>query len=193
MSSEILKFLKQLKTVRTQENSSANIGPCLLFFFFFCFAIPTIESKFPFLAEKLTKSIGFAMGIDFREPSLLISPKTEEEARKGMIFNVNVGVSDIPNKAGKDEKSQKFAISIADTVLVNDGEAASILTAGKKKAKNISIFLKDDSSSEEDEADKEGEQLLGRGMRNSSLASHKRDHDTSENKRYRPPHFWRAH
>ena len=33
------------------------------------------KSKYPSLGDKLTKSIGFAMGIDFRESSLLISPK----------------------------------------------------------------------------------------------------------------------
>ena len=69
-------------------------------------------------------------------------------------------------------------------MLVNDGDAATILTAGKKRSKNISIFLKDDDSSSEGEVEPaESQKLMGRGMRNNSLASHKRDHDTAENKR----------
>jgi len=88
------------------------------------------------------------------------------------------------NKSSTDSKSKSYAISIADTALVNDGEPATILTAGKKRSKNISIFLKDDdSSSEEELVGAPEEKLMGRGMRNNSLASHKRDHDTSENKR----------
>ena len=43
--------------------------------------------------------MGFAMGIDFRESSLLISAKTEETARKGMVFNLNIGVSGLTNKS----------------------------------------------------------------------------------------------
>ena len=102
--------------------------------------------------------------------------------KKGQIYNVNVGVSDLKNKEGKDEKSKYYAVSLGDTVLVNDGAPATILTSGKKKSKNISIFLKDDSSSDDDGGDKD-EPLLGRGMRNANLANTKRDHDTADNKR----------
>ena len=102
--------------------------------------------------------------------------------KKGQIYNVNVGVSDLKNKEGKDEKSKYYAVSLGDTVLVNDGAPATILTSGKKKSKNISIFLKDDSSSDDDRGDKD-EPLLGRGMRNANLANTKRDHDTADNKR----------
>ena len=38
------------------------------------------------LAEKLGKSIGFAMGIDFRQSALLIATKSTQVAKKGMIF-----------------------------------------------------------------------------------------------------------
>ena len=124
------------------------------------------------------------MGIDFREASLIISAKNDEIAKKGMVFNLHIAVSDIKNSEAKDEKNKKFAVSIADTVLLVDDAPAQILTAGKKRAKNISIFLKDDSSSDDDEvkAD-ESNLMMGRGMRTTSLSSTKRDHDTSENKR----------
>ena len=42
-------------------------------------------SKFPKLADKLGKSIGFAMGIDFRESSLLVATKSTQSAKKGII------------------------------------------------------------------------------------------------------------
>lgn len=37
------------------------------------------------MADKMTKNIGFAMGIEFREGSLLIGPKTTARARKGNL------------------------------------------------------------------------------------------------------------
>ena len=62
----------------------------------------------------------------------------------GMVFNICVGVSDLKNKEAKDDKGKIYAICVGDTVLVNDSDqAATLLTAGKKKAKNISIFLKE--------------------------------------------------
>ena len=42
-------------------------------------------SKFPKLADKLGKSIGFAMGIDFRESSLLVATKSTQSAKKGIF------------------------------------------------------------------------------------------------------------
>ena len=70
----------------------------------------------------------------------------------GMIFNFYVGVSDLKNKDSKDDKGKEYAICIGDTVLVNDADTpATILTSGKKKSKNVSIFLKDESGSSDDE------------------------------------------
>ena len=43
-------------------------------------------SKFPKLADKLGKSIGFAMGIDFRESALLIATKNTQSAKKGIFY-----------------------------------------------------------------------------------------------------------
>ena len=65
-----------------------------------------------------------------------------------MIFNFYVGVSELKNKESKDEKGKEYAICIGDTILVNDADTpATVLTQGKKKAKNVSIFLKDEASS----------------------------------------------
>ena len=60
-----------------------------------------------------------------------------------MIFNFYVAVSDLTNSEAKDSKSKQYAICIGDTVLVNgEDQPATVLTNGKKKAKNVSIFLK---------------------------------------------------
>ena len=42
-----------------------------------------VKKDKPELHAKLTKNFGFAMGIEFREGSLLISPKTTVTAKKG--------------------------------------------------------------------------------------------------------------
>ena len=42
-----------------------------------------VKSERPELEAKMTKTFGFAMGIEFREGSLLIGPKTNAPAKKG--------------------------------------------------------------------------------------------------------------
>lgn len=38
----------------------------------------------------------------------------------GMVFNVNVGFSELENKDSKDSKGKKYALFIGDTVLVSE-------------------------------------------------------------------------
>nr|XP_053656153.1 FACT complex subunit SPT16-like [Cherax quadricarinatus] len=83
------------------------------------------------------------MGIKFRESTLLIGPKTTTTAKKGQVFNVNLGFSDITNESASDAGSKKYALFIGDTVVVNEDQPATILTASsKKKLKNVGVFLK---------------------------------------------------
>ena len=104
------------------------------------------------LLDKFTRNCGFAMGIEFREGSLMLTPKSNSIARKGMVFNVAVGFSNLENKEASDPESKIYALFIGDTVLVNDANtAASTLTPSKKKIKSIAIILKDDDDPEEEE------------------------------------------
>lgn len=74
----------------------------------------------PELVDKLTKSFGFGMGIEFREGSLLIGPKCTATLQKGMAFNVNVGFSDLKNDAATDDGGKKYALFLGDTVIINE-------------------------------------------------------------------------
>jgi len=62
----------------------------------------------------------FGMGIEFREGSLLISNKSDIIAQKGMVFNINVGFSDLENPESKTSEGKKYALYLGDTVLVNE-------------------------------------------------------------------------
>jgi len=62
----------------------------------------------------------FVMGIEFREGSLLISSKSDVTAEKGMVFNINIGFSDLENPEAKTSEAKKYALYLGDTVLVNE-------------------------------------------------------------------------
>ena len=62
----------------------------------------------------------FAMGIEFREGSLILSNKFDLPARKGMVFNINLGFSDLENKNASDAEGKKYALFLGDTVVVNE-------------------------------------------------------------------------
>lgn len=146
------------------------------------------------LVDSLTKTFGSAMGIEFRESSLLIAPKCTALVRKGMVFNVYVGLSGLTNKEAADKEGKVYALFIGDTVLVVDKSEASplggaaLLTQLKKKIKNVGIFLKDDDEDDEDaeaevEVDTGKEVISGRGKRTTVLDSKLRSEHSSEEKR----------
>ncbi|KAJ2952572.1 hypothetical protein O0L34_g6895 [Tuta absoluta] len=136
----------------------------------------------PELVDNLTKSFGFAMGIEFRESSIVIGPKTSAVARKGMVFNINIGLANLTNSAATEKEGKTYALFIGDTVLVNEEQPASLLTQSKKKIKNIGIFLKDDDEDEEEEKENKTE-ILGRGKRTAVIESKLRTEHSSEEKR----------
>ena len=62
----------------------------------------------------------FLTGIEFREVSMVMNAKTDATAQRGMIFNINVGFSNLDNKDAKEEAGKKYALFVGDTVLVNE-------------------------------------------------------------------------
>lgn len=152
-------------------------------------AVSFARKEKPAIVENLTKTFGFAMGIEFRESSLLIGPKCSAAVKKGMVFNVYVGLSSLTNKEAADKEGKVYALFVGDTVVVNDDAAASVMTHTKKAIKNVGIFLKDDDDDEDDEVDdtevtdKGGKELVGRGKRTTVLDSKLRSEHSSEEKR----------
>jgi len=145
--------------------------------------VALVKEKRPDLESQLVKSFGFASGIEFREGSLLIAPKTKAPAKKGMVFNVSVGFSEVDKK---DKKS--IALFLGDTVQVNEGAPATCLTTLKKRVKHVGIFLKDDDEDDEEEEEEDQPaaepEKLGRGRRGNTLTdSRTRTEAPNEEKR----------
>ncbi|XP_064197902.1 FACT complex subunit SPT16-like [Anguilla rostrata] len=142
-----------------------------------------VKKEKPELVGKLTKNLGFVMGIEFREGSLVLSSKNQYKLKKGMVLSVSLGLAELLNKEGKKEQ-QKYALFIGDTVQINEDEAATVLTPVKKKIKNVGIFLKNEDEDEDDEEADDAEELLGRGARGVALLTDRtRNEMTAEEKR----------
>lgn len=156
------------------------------------FGVSYAKKEQPNLVDKITKTFGFAMGLEFRDNSLVIGPKCTAILKKGMIFNLNIGISGLENKNSSDKEGKVISLFIGDTIMVNeDQNPASVLTQSKKKMKNIGIFLKDGDSEEDEENEnpqKSNKQsskdiLESRGKRTTVLENKLRSEHSSEEKR----------
>uniref|UniRef100_A0A670ZB58 FACT complex subunit n=2 Tax=Elapidae TaxID=8602 RepID=A0A670ZB58_PSETE len=137
-----------------------------------------VKKQKPELLSKITKNLGFAMGIEFREGSLVINSKNQYRLKKGMVFSLNVGLSDLPNREGKKPEEKTYALFIGDTVLVEEDGPATLLTSVKKKVKNVSILLK--VSPKLDRVQKRG---MERGIRAAIIPSFQNELTAEEKRR----------
>jgi nucleosome binding factor SPN SPT16 subunit len=44
----------------------------------------------------LTKSLGFALGVDFKEKALELTEKNVHKIKQGMVFALSLGLHDVP-------------------------------------------------------------------------------------------------
>jgi len=79
-----------------------------------------VKKEKPNLADKLIKSFGFVIGIEFREHSMVIGPKCSTKILKGMVFNVSIGFDGLKNSAASDEGGKRYALFVGDTVIINE-------------------------------------------------------------------------
>uniref|UniRef100_A0A8C2BWA6 FACT complex subunit n=1 Tax=Cyprinus carpio TaxID=7962 RepID=A0A8C2BWA6_CYPCA len=143
-----------------------------------------VKKEKPDLVSKLTKNLGFAMGIEFREGSLVLNAKNQFKLKRGMVFSISLGLADMINHEAKKDEQKKYALFIGDTIQINEEDQATVLTPVKKKIKNVGIFLKNDDEEDEEEEDDNAEELLGKGARSAALlADRTRNEMTAEEKR----------
>ncbi|CAM9902691.1 unnamed protein product [Ascophyllum nodosum] len=121
-----------------------------------------LREKSPGLEQHMSKNLGFSLGIDYREASMVLSAKNHTKLKEGMVFNLSVGLQDVPlseeeRKGSGAASMDKFSTLIADTVVVKDS-GTEVLTKHEKEWKNVCYNLKDkDKDNGNDEEQGEGD------------------------------------
>ncbi|TFK42772.1 FACT complex subunit SPT16 [Crucibulum laeve] len=115
-------------------------------------ALSYVREKDPELEPKFGKSVGFGMGIEFRDNTYVLSPKNGRTLRKNMVFTLSLTFSDLTDSTGAGS-GQKYALQLVDTVKI-DSSHASLLTQGTKSSKEVLFFLNPDSEEEKPKKEK---------------------------------------
>ncbi|RXW24869.1 hypothetical protein EST38_g943 [Candolleomyces aberdarensis] len=106
-------------------------------------AVSFIKEKNPELEKHFVKTVGFGMGMEFRDATYVLSPKNSRALKANMTLNLGLGFSDLTDSNG-----QKYALHLVDTVRIDTNKAV-LLTDGVKHSKETLFFL--DSASGEDD------------------------------------------
>lgn len=112
-----------------------------------------ISHKYPYMLECLPKTLGFGLGLDFREAALLLNSKNSHIFVPNMVFSLAVGFHNVPlgsadkiDAAGSVRKLSKYSMLVADTVIIRaDGEPPELLTKYSVEWRDVSYFINESS------------------------------------------------
>jgi nucleosome binding factor SPN SPT16 subunit len=112
-----------------------------------------IASRNEALVSKLTKNLGFGIGLEFRESCNLLTHKNTTMIVEGMAFNVAFGFQDIPipESQRKKKKIETYSMLLADTVVVQKDETKFFTKVPKAWGK-VRYDIDDGNDKDGDEA-----------------------------------------
>ncbi len=117
-----------------------------------------VESKAPELSVCLPKSLGFSIGLEFRDSTMVLDSKSTTKFENGMVFNLAVGFHNVTlsdeekkNATPAMRKLNTFSLLLGDTVRVVQVGAPDVLTKSSKEFGDVSYNI----SGEEEEDEKE--------------------------------------
>lgn len=109
-----------------------------------------LKNKDPALLSHLPKNLGFAIGLEFRDSTLVLNQTNNTPFSEGMVFNLSVGLHNIPlseeDKASAPEAVKAlsvFSLLVSDMVVVLKEGVPDILTKISKEYADISYSIGD--------------------------------------------------
>lgn len=114
-------------------------------------ALDFLTKKNSALLSHLPKTLGFAVGIEFRDSSLVLNSSNTTKFVDDMIFNLSVGFHNVPllpeDKTGTTSAAIKklsvFSLLLSDTVRIVKEGVPEVLTKFSKEYSDISYNISD--------------------------------------------------
>eukprot|EP00981_Chlorochromonas_danica_P000694 scaffold147_cov164-Ochromonas_danica.AAC.11 len=123
-----------------------------------------LKNKDAALLSHLPKNLGFAIGLEFRDSTLVLNQTNNTPFSEGMVFNLSVGLHNIPlseeDKASAPEAVKAlsvFSLLVSDMVVVLKEGVPDILTKISKEYADISYSIGDQEKEGEQEEEEDDE------------------------------------
>ncbi|TFK25049.1 FACT complex subunit SPT16 [Coprinopsis marcescibilis] len=105
-------------------------------------AVSYVREKNPDLEKHFVKTVGFGIGMEFRDATYVLSGKNSRTIKKDMTFNLSLGFTELTDSNG-----QKYALNLVDTIRVDKNKSV-LLTDGIKSSKETLFFLDSESDNQ---------------------------------------------
>ncbi|KAL2138417.1 hypothetical protein VTI28DRAFT_6841 [Corynascus sepedonium] len=107
-----------------------------------------IRSKKPELEKHFLKNVGYGIGLENKDPTLILNGKNSRTLRDGMTLCITTGFSDIQNPDPQDKNSKVYSLVLTDTIRVTPNEVVVFTGEAPSDADATSFFFKDEEETQ---------------------------------------------
>ena len=107
-------------------------------------ALGIIKAKKPEMEKHFLKNVGWGVGLEQKDPTLVLNGKNSRTLKDGMTLIINTGLQDIENPNPQDKNSKVYSLVLTDTIRVTSSEAVVFTAEAPTSADANSFFFKDD-------------------------------------------------
>ncbi|KAI1466114.1 SPT16-domain-containing protein [Daldinia caldariorum] len=107
-------------------------------------ALSYIRSRKPDLEKHFLKNVGAGIGIESKDPTLVLNAKNGRTLKDGMTLCITTGFTDVENPSPKDKLSKTYSLVLTDTIRVTNSDPVVFTGDAPTDLDATSFFFKDD-------------------------------------------------
>lgn len=107
-------------------------------------ALSIVKSKAPEMEKHFLKNVGWGVGLENRDSTLVLNGKNQRTLKDGMTLIIQTGFQDIENPQPQDKNSKTYSLVLNDTLRVTTAEPVVFTAEAPTSADANSFFFKDD-------------------------------------------------
>ncbi|KAF4595371.1 FACT complex subunit SPT16 [Ophiocordyceps camponoti-floridani] len=111
-------------------------------------AVGIVRSKKPDMEKHFLKNVGWGVGLEKKDPTLILNAKNTRTLKDGMTLVIQTGFQDMENPQPQDKSSKVYSLVLTDTVRVTNSEPVVFTAEAPTSADANSFFFKDDEEAE---------------------------------------------
>ncbi|KUI61029.1 FACT complex subunit SPT16 [Cytospora mali] len=107
-------------------------------------AISYIKSKKPELEKHFLKNVGYGIGLESKDATLLLNAKNTRVMKDGTTLCISTGFQDLENPQPQDKNSKTYSLIVTDTIRVTSEGTVNFTGEAAADPDSTSFFFKDD-------------------------------------------------
>lgn len=111
-------------------------------------ALNHIKTKKPEFEKHFPKNVGYGIGTENKDGTLLLSGKNTRVLKDGMTLVVSTGFQDLENSKPQNKKSKTYSLVLVDTVRVGPTDCAVFTKDTPSELDSVSFFFNDEEEEE---------------------------------------------